>query len=543
MSTKVSSAEKPAKKRKKLKSVETIKKKIEGSFVAAPETGGDNATPPLPGFNLAGRPDFLKNRDVGLKKSQVKTSGPYHTPDINTESYWHFVIRSNKNEWIRFSPDSISLLIYGSYNNPAQDTSSTDPEKKAAKHALQAGAGLPFMYLDPSVMGTSFIHRVDVTINNVPVPTNSYVGNLLLQYVRAARIFNHQAKNFLALNTDVASASTRSSLSSTMKKAVSAFDYYDPLSSQGARIPVYLDGIFPFSRKNATSESIDKTREQNLYFPPDTCVEIRVHVYRSKTEALFHHQLSLDEYFSTTRTSVTAPNTDITLTFQQVILEYEAVELKAPEHIKAMKQYLAGGLGTYNYDIIRGQHQSLEAGQSSTQTVFQISEFARIIYILYIPDWATFPMKSTNKPLSGFTRFPENVTSISIGFAGEQHLITERFENFGIRGTDSEITKKIFYNEGKSNRKHNLSFGQIFPREKDVYSLVQAFVLDVKDYMSDKVELLTIQHEFANNANSPAKQQVVCLSAHPNGKATCRSGSTQDEWIWEFSSINFFFQS
>jgi hypothetical protein len=81
-----------------------------------------------------------------------------------------------------------------------------------------------------------------------------------------------------------------------------------------------------------------------------------------------------------------------------------------------------------------------------------------------------------------------------------------------------------------------LSFGQIFPREKDVYSLVQAFVLDVKDYMSDKVELLTIQHEFANNANSPAKQQVVCLSVHPNGKATCRSGSTQYEWIWEFSA-------
>jgi hypothetical protein len=56
--------------------------------------------------------------------------------------------------------------------------------------------------------------------------------------------------------------------------------------------------------------------------------------------------------------------------------------------------------------------------------------------------------------------------------------------------------------------------------------------------MSDKVELLTIQHEFANTATSPLKQQVVCLSVHPNGKATCRSGSTQYEWIWEFSTIN-----
>ncbi len=379
MSGKMASAEKPSRKRKKLKNVEAIKKKVEGKLVV-PET--ENASPPLPGFNLAGRPDFLKNRDVGLKKSQVKISGPYHTPDINSESYWHFVIRSNKNEWIRFNPDSISLLVYGSYNNPARDTASREPEKAAEKHALEAGKGTPFMYLDPSVMGTSFIYRVDVTINNVPVPTNSYVGNLLLQYVRSARIFNHQAKNFLALSSDIVSSATRTGLNSAMKKAVSAFDYYDPLSDQGARIPVYLDGIFPFSRKNATSESIDKTREQNLYFPPDTCVEIRLHVYRSKTEAIFHHQLTLSDYFSTTRTTATAANADITLTFQQVTLEYEAVELKAPEHIKAMKQYLAGGLGTYNYDIVRGQHQSLESGQSSTQTVFQISEYARIIYIL-----------------------------------------------------------------------------------------------------------------------------------------------------------------
>jgi len=87
MSGKMASAEKPSRKRKKLKNVEAIKKKVEGKLVV-PET--ENASPPLPGFNLAGRPDFLKNRDVGLKKSQVKISGPYHTPDINSESYWHF---------------------------------------------------------------------------------------------------------------------------------------------------------------------------------------------------------------------------------------------------------------------------------------------------------------------------------------------------------------------------------------------------------------------------------------------------------------------
>jgi hypothetical protein len=529
---------KPGKKRRSKQSESTIpsKKKIEGNLVVV--ENDEDKSPPLPGFNLAGRPDYLKHKEGGLKKNQVKTSGPYHSGNINTESYWHFVIRSNKNEWIRFNPDSISVLLYGSYNNPSKDPASRDPAKLADKHALMAGVGAPFMYLDPSVMGTSFVYRVDVSINNTPVPTNSFVGNLLLQYVRCSRVFNHQAKNFFALSSDIASSNTRSGLNSAMKKGVAAFDYFDPLSDKGARVPVYLDGIFPFSRKNSTSESVDRKKEQNLYFPPDTTVEIKLHVYRTKTEAIFHHQLNLSDYFSTTVTTVTAPNTDITLTFQDVILEYEAVELKASEHVKAMKQYLAGGMGTYNYDIIRGQHQTLEGGQSATQTVFQISEYARIIYILYIPDWATFPMESTRKPLSGLTRFPLNATSISIGFAGEQNLITERFENFGIMNANHEISKKIYYNYLRKNRMINCNYEQLFPREKGIYSLIQGFVLDVQDSMSDKIELLTIQHEFANTSTSPVKHQVICLSVHPNGKATCRSGSTQYEWIWEFSTLN-----
>jgi hypothetical protein len=267
------------------------KKTIEGTLVS-PDDLPDDKAPPLPGFNLAGRPDYLKNKDGGLKKNQVKTSGPYHTGNINTESYWHFVIRSNKNEWIRFNPDSISVLLYGSYNNPSRDPNHLSEARKAEKHALMAGTGKPFMFLDPSVMGTGFVYRCDVSINNVPVPTNSFVGNLLLHYVRCSRIYNHQAKNFIALSSDVTSSATRAGLNQVMKKAVSPFDYFQELSDKGARVPVYLDGVFPFSRKNATSESIDRRKEQNLYFPPDTTVEIKLHVYRSKTEAVFHHQLT-----------------------------------------------------------------------------------------------------------------------------------------------------------------------------------------------------------------------------------------------------------
>jgi hypothetical protein len=114
-------------------------------------------------------------------------------------------------------------------------------------------------------------------------------------------------------------------------------------------------------------------------------------------------------------------------------------------------------------------------------------------------------------------------------------LITQKFENFGVEGVNDDISKKIYYNYLRQNRMINVPFDKLFPREEDTFSLVQAFVLDVKHLMSDKTEMLTIQHEFATST-SPGKHQVVCLSVHPNGRATCRSGSSQFEWIWSFTS-------
>ena len=87
--------QKPAQKRKKTKKI--IPQKLGEDEI--------DKTPPLPGFNLAGRPESLKTKEGGLKRNEIKAVGPYHTNNVNTDTYWHFVIRSSKNEWIRFKPD------------------------------------------------------------------------------------------------------------------------------------------------------------------------------------------------------------------------------------------------------------------------------------------------------------------------------------------------------------------------------------------------------------------------------------------------------
>lgn len=518
----------PAKKKSKAST-----KLVQGEVVAEDK----KQTPSVSGFNLAGRPDSLRKTEGGLKKTEVKAVGPYHTSNVNTETYWHFVIRSSKNEWIRFKPDSLSFVLYGTANNLNHNPAGLNDRARAARHALEAGLSNPDMFLDPSVLGSGFIERVDVSINNVPVPTNSTVGQLLVQYVRCARIFTTKPGPMFAKNSHVAfpDVANRERLSPAMKKATESFDYYSWNSAVGQRVPVYLDGIFPFDFKNKTLESIDKSREPNLFFPPDTEFDIKFHTRPSKIESVFHDNVTVAAYFA--NDPVNAAGRDLRLTIQDVTLEYESAELKASEHVKALKQYMDGGVGIYDYDIVRGQNQALTPDASFTLSTFQLMPQARLAYILFLSDHATFTQTAKRMPVSGFSRFPQNMAELAIEFAGEPNLITPKLVNFGKRAENHHISMKIFYDYLVSRNITDRPFDDFFPRADNQFSIIQCLVLDLKDHMSDRTELLNLKATYTGGT-SPAQQQVVCLSVHPNGRATCRSSGTQFEWIWSFSQTS-----
>jgi hypothetical protein len=79
----------------------------------------------------------------------------------------------------------------------------------------------------------------------------------------------------------------------------------------------------------------------------------------------------------------------------------------------------------------------------------------------------------------------------------------------------------------------NCSFSELFPREDGTYSIIQCFVFDVYKQRSEKIEKLTLMHEFASKA-SPKKIQVVCISVHPNGEAVCRMEGGSFKYVWDF---------
>lgn len=495
--------------------------------------------PTAPGFNLAGRPDAFKKSDLGVRKWEMKSQALFRRSNINEESYLHFIVKSSKNEWIRFHRQSVSVQLYGQYKqanwvDPAVDAAAHAALAAADKvewHALRARTSRPAMFIDPDVMGTGFFSRIDVSINGVQVPTNSAVGALLLQSIRANRLYNSESKREHHINT-TADHSFVAPLKEVMKRATAPFDYNDYTSGTGVLIPVFLDGIFPFDLKCSLTETVNNQKEPMLYFPPDTEVDIKLHMHQTKMEAIFHHQVTMGNYFN--GNDVIHDPAKLRFTFQDAHIEYESVSLFPSQEMSVISQFDAGGTGNYEYDIVRGQHQNLTPNASYTENTFQIMPWCRMFVIMFLPDWATFPMENKKRPLSGFSRFPVNCSKIVLSLAGEDHLITKQFDRFGMAGEQHQISKKIYFEYLKSRRWLCNDFDDLFPKNARESSLIQSFLFDARSHMSAKNEQLSIQCEFAAGHESPEAIQVCCLSIHPNGAAVVSGGTKRYSWVWEF---------
>lgn len=522
----------------KRKLEKTDKKEIKKTSKPEIKDSKDPSIPsPLPGFNLAGRPASLKKADNGgIKRTERKSSMPSRSNDINTEPEWTFIIKSNRQEWIRFFPNSISCQIYGTRTNPDYVAGDADAQKATEKHALLAHGGAPQMFVDPVIMGTGFVKAVRVQINGVPVPSTQYIDPYFLHYVRCSRLYNKNSKNYFAVNTDVDFTPGRNSLSESMRQATLPFDYITYNSTFGRRVPIFMDGIFPFDFKNKTLESLDGKPEPTLYLPPESTIIITLVLHKDKIESIFHDGTSdLATYFNDGNAE--RPANSMALTFQNVLLEYESAELTASEHVKAMNQYQSKeGVGIYDYDIPRGQHQSLLADQSYTENNFQILPQCRLVYVMFLPSWSTFVMDTKRKPLSGFSKFPTYCSDMNISFAGESNLITANLERLGYINETHQISKKMLFEYYKENKFFSGTFEQLFPPGDDVYSIVQSLILDLGHLESQKTEVLTLKMRFGA-AKSQKDIQIVCLSVHTNGRAVCRSAGAQYEWDWKFNQV------
>ena len=385
-------------------------------------------------------------------------------------------------------------------------------------------------------MGTSFFHRVDCSIDNVPVTSNDCPNNLLLQSVRCAEVFNTRTRpHFTRTSTIKWDAVTNQAQSNALQLGCSAFDHGNWNSRHGTRIPVILRGVFPFDCRNATLVSIDNLEEPNYYFPPDTTFDFRFHFWRTKFEAVFNPSIaaSLNSMFNLDDAVASYTASNIRLSLQEVALQYDCVQLHPSSHSQTIERYRNGGVAMYKYDVIRGQHVQLTAKQSYSEANFSISPFARLVYIMFLSDSSTFPIESSRRPLSGWSTFPRSCSKMSVGFAGDPYILTPTFDRFGFNGEQYQLSKRLLYQYYTDNRMTTDSFEDFFPAKADDYSINQVLLFDLRNLMSDKTEQLTVRCEFGAGTAAPEKIQVAAITVHPTGMITCKHapfGSLAWQW-------------
>ena len=499
-------------------------------------TGAKKIARPLSGFNLAGRPGLLQTKEEGsgIKSLTKKFCRPISQATINTDTEWTFVVTSHKGEFIRFFANSMTASLYSTFPNPNM-VAGGNAEQTAARHSTRSFSNSPKIFFDPSVMGTSLIKSVRVTINGVPVQSNNFVDPHLLHYVRCARIFNSRPEPFLATQNSMGMAANRTDHTLAMKTALKPFDHVTWEDTRANRVPIYLDGIWPFDHQNRTIESIDKQPEPPLYLPPDSRLEITVELHRNRFAGVFHNNCNdYNNYF--VQAGNLADSTVIT-TIQDVLLEYESCELSSKEHDEVIRQYREGKVGNYDYDIVRSQHQILDAGVAYSIKWFQIQPHCRLAYILFLKNHSIFPMPNTRRPISGWSRFPVNCTNMKISFAGCDSLITEDLKNFGINSTQNEISKKIYFDYLTTHNMFAGTMDDLFGNETDSQSIIQIIPLELKHLESTKTERLSVELKFANADLSPVGIQLLVLSVHNNGRAVCSADKSVHDWKWEFQVL------
>ena len=504
--------------------------------------------PPPPSNNPVGQPDLETRTDLGIKSRVTKTIPPWVTNNLNSETFIHFVLHSSQYEWIKLKSDAISLVIYMDVANQNYNVAhaAQAATQEDGNQYVNSRRGHPNVQIDPDVAGRGFFTRVDVSINNVPVPTNQCIGPLFIQYPRWQAIHawedhNEQARGHFVsrhqLDFDAANAASPVHLAAT-----EPFDFVHWQRTDGRRIVVPLDGIFPFSMKSKIHQSLENVKEEDLYLPPDTVVEVKLYYHRLKTECIWHNGLAAhtERYWGDT---LPDPPRQYRLSVQSAALEYESLELFPLKHAALMDKFRRGVPGHYDFDIPRGQHQSIAAGQSFTENTFQIHPFARTLIVAFLPDHACFVQEASMRPLTGFSTFPENCSKMHIEYANNRNLICESYVNFGVDRDTQHISKHMVYNYMKKNRcASNFSFEELFPdgsqlrNAGDKKSLVQEFVFDLRHMMSEKVQLLRIGMEFTGAAGSPQHMQIAVVSVHPNGRADVYNARENGfDWIWNFA--------
>lgn len=530
--------EKPRKRRRRQPKDTDSNKQADNVPSAANVLPPETRAPAAAAGNLAGIPDRLSRTPTGTKTRLSKTATPVN-PNHERQTFIHFMLQTGALEWVHFPKNSISAVVLSMSRNPNYNAAAPDGDANRIEFNVHQ-RGNPAQMIDPDVGGRGFFSRVEVIINDQMVPTNDSLHQLFGQYARYQAIFQRDFSgeklpkpHFKNLSEWVFPAAP-AVLSPLMNRATDMFAHRGQDDREGERIEIPMDGVFPFDLKSELHSAVEGVPAQELFFPPSTKFEVKLYYQPTKMEYIFHQLVNAGNYY--TDAAIAAPH-EMRIALHQLTMEYVSVELHPQSHIDEMKKFRGDKEGYYEYDIPRGQYQTIPAGASYTENTFQINPYCRSLLIAFHPARSVTYQPHLRRPLCGWSTFPPGCTRIQVEYAQES-LLGYAFTNFGVAGTHSDVSMRQYYNYlQKLNLTSNFSYEDLFPRSAEAAqrSLVQYLAFDCRHLILDKIQLLKVAMDFSNDAQSPDDYQIVVVSIHPNGRANVTNLSPHGiEWHWEF---------
>lgn len=484
------------------------------------------------GIYFGGRRPLGKS-SVTHREKKIASVAP--GTSVENDSMLSFVITTGPYEFAKFSHDSFMVELFGRYTNPQYDAAGATNEIKAEKHALRAKTKKPYAYLEPSIAGAALFEKYEVLINQKEVPQN--IGNYSPYYTRLSKLFSSGSgeRDDALTITNISDVKTQAGPGAAVlynnppvyMAATGYLDYHTYNSKRGKTVPVYLEGLFPFSQNCRTISSIDGREEPHGLIPCNTTIEFRAYK-KSPLNQMVGADIAFSGYYQ--EEQATTDPVEIELTIKNAVLAYESVHVK-PNKIREMQGKLADkGELIFHYDKPHVQVYSLPQNIRNINQTFVIPASCRILYLAFFKSWQLFYTPAKKKRTSTHLFYPDNLARLSLDFAHNQDiLIKDGLHDLGNVGHNNHPSQRLFYNYLREKNIFNYDFETLFPTGAERVSGCQAVAVDLKPYMIDSPQQLTVKCVFDENL-SPSDTYLILFSVHTNGKITY---SKREDWKFE----------
>ncbi len=379
---------------------------------------------------------FPKSSREGIR--QIHPLSPH---SINEDAEIRFFFKTGPEELVRLLPRPIRIRCEWKLDNPDYDDSAQfnpatnnyketakhlywSPIKKIDKHGSYVGASTPY---------TLFFQGADIQLNGDRIEQTSGglrdIASGMYQACQGCFMSQSEIEQYYGSNYDIATAEQHHAVGDTtvtadtnIKRARENLTFSSSQSEYIGRTRIYQVGMDSFcllgNRTNHTLAKIEgRSMREGNYLPPNTAVMIVLRRALPFYRYVESSSISDGTYFSGAAAAAAsiAELKKVKQVLHSVTLTVESVKLKNPA---AYLQY-DDRLISYYHDLPDLIVHTVPFTFSSTETVFLIPPYTRLVYVSFLYNSTNTFIESLNKNQSFRMRVPDSLRSMRFEWEGE----------------------------------------------------------------------------------------------------------------------------